>query len=158
MGTNFFADRTEYQLITGAAFDRASLLKFLRITYQELYPQQKDYSHLESTVDRYLSVETPLWFVTTSQRDSAKIACLWLGIAIDQVTGIRHPNTFLIYIDPAHRRQGIGRALMQYAEVWARDRGYTQVGLQVFTDNQPAIDLYQKLGYRATSISMIREL
>lgn len=160
MGTNFFADRTEYKLITGAAFNRASLLKFLRITYQELHPLQQDYSHLESTIDRYFSPDTPLWFVTSSEdeRESVKIACLWLGIAIDQVTGIRHPNTFLIYVDPAHRRQGIGRALMQYAEAWAKDRGYTQVGLQVFTDNQPAIDLYQKLGYRATSISMIREL
>jgi GNAT superfamily N-acetyltransferase len=145
--TIFFTDRPEYQLVIGAVFER-------------LYPQQQDYHHLESTVDRYLSIDTPLWFVTTNKadRDPVKIACLWLGIAIDQVTGIRHPNTFLIYVDPAHRRQGIGRALMQHAETWSKEQGYIQIGLQVFTDNQPAIDLYQQLGYRATSISMIRSL
>jgi ribosomal protein S18 acetylase RimI-like enzyme len=96
-----------------------------------------------------------LWFVTTSSR---KIACLWLGIAIDQVTGIRHPNIFLVYVDPAYRRQGIGRALMEYAQVWAKAQGYTQIGLQVFTNNQPAIDLYQQLGYQPRSISMMREI
>lgn len=135
------------------------LLKFLQVTYQELYPQQQDYRHLESTIDRYLTSDTPLWFVTISQSDrSIKIACLWVGIAIDQITGIRHPNIFLIYVDPVHRRQGIGRALMQYAQVWAKDQGYTQIGLQVFTENQPAIDLYQQLGYRAMSISMLLEI
>ncbi len=159
MNINLFPDRTDYQLITSSALDRAMLLKFLQVTYQELYPQQQDYRHLESTIDRYLTSDTPLWFVTISQSDrSIKIACLWVGIAIDQITGIRHPNIFLIYVDPVHRRQGIGRALMQYAQVWAKDQGYTQIGLQVFTENQPAIDLYQQLGYRAMSISMLLEI
>jgi ribosomal protein S18 acetylase RimI-like enzyme len=155
--TYLFPHRTKYELITGNAIETATLLKFLQITYQELYPQQQNYQHLQSTVDRYFSAETPLWFVTTPER-SIKIACLWLGIAIDQVTGIRHPNIFLIYVDPMHRRQGIGRALMAHAEAWTKERGYTQISLQVFTTNQPAIDLYQQLGYQPRSISMLREL
>jgi ribosomal protein S18 acetylase RimI-like enzyme len=146
--------------MTGTAIDRASLWKFLRVTYQELYPQQADYSHLEATVDRYLSIDTPLWFVTITQpdRSTVKVACLWLGMAIDQITGVRHPNIFLVYVVPAHRRQGIGRALMEHAATWAKAEGYTQIGLQVFTTNQPALDLYNKLGYQAMSVSMIREI
>jgi ribosomal protein S18 acetylase RimI-like enzyme len=153
---NLFANLINYQPIVGSSSDVPTLLRFLQITYQELYPQQQDYRHLQSTVDRYFSAETPLWFVTTS--NSTKVACLWLGIAIDQVTGIRHPNIFTIYVDPDYRRQGIGRALMGHAEVWAKAQGYTQIGLQVFIDNQPAIDLYQQLGYQPRSISMMREL
>ena len=136
--------------------DVAALLKFLQVTYQELYPHQQNYQHLQLTVDRYLSSETPLWFVTTS--NSTKIACLWLGIAIDQVNGVRHPNIFLVYVDPAYRRQGIAKALMQHAQAWATKCGYTQMGLQVFTANQSAIELYQQLGYQPRSISMMREL
>jgi ribosomal protein S18 acetylase RimI-like enzyme len=146
----------QYHLLTGTSIDSDTLRQFLQITYQELYPAQRDYRHLQLTVDRYFSTETPLWFVTTAS--SVKIACLWVGIAIDQITGIRHPNIFLIYVDPAHRRQGIGRALMGYAEIWGRASGYTQIGLQVFTTNQPAIELYQQLGYRSRSISMMRDL
>lgn len=156
MTTNLFPDRTEYKLVTGAALDVAALLKFLQVTYQELYPHQQNYQHLQLTVDRYFSSETPLWFVTTS--NSTKIACLWLGIAIDQVNGVRHPNIFLVYVDPAYRRQGIAKASIQHAEAWAKNSGYTQMGLQVFTANQSAIELYQQLGYQPRSISMMRDL
>ncbi len=156
MTTNLFPDRTEYKLVTGAALDVAALLKFLQVTYQELYPHQQNYQHLQLTVDRYFSSETPLWFVTTS--NSTKIACLWLGIAIDQVNGVRHPNIFLVYVDPAYRRQGIAKASIEHAEAWAKNSGYTQMGLQVFTANQSAIELYQQLGYQPRSISMMRDL
>jgi ribosomal protein S18 acetylase RimI-like enzyme len=166
--TNYlFSNNTQYQLLNGGSGDRAKLLDFLQITYRELYPQQEIYSHLESTVDRYLSSDTPLWFVTVDRDDtpqkrlrqgSVRIGCLWLGMAIDQITGIRHPNIFLIYVEPSYRRQGIGRELMRQAEVWAKSQGYSQISLQVFTTNQPAMDLYTSLGYEARSISMFREL
>lgn len=156
---NLSGDKSEYQLIVGGTIDRAKLLKFMRVTYQELYPQQNNYTHLELTVNRYLGKDTPLWFVTVSQGSKPiKIACLWLGMAIDQVTGIRHPNVFLVYVDPAHRRRGIGRDLMQHAAGWAKSQGYTQISLQVFTENQAAIDLYHQLGYQSRSISMFREI
>lgn len=89
---------------------------------------------------------------------AVQIACMWVGIAIDQITGKRHPNIFLLYVEPAYRRQGIARALMQNVERWAKSQGYTQIGLQVFTTDRPAISLYEKLGYRTRSISMMREL
>ena len=166
--TNYlFSNNTQYQLLNGGIEDRAKLLGFLQITYRELYPQQQNYQHLEFTVDRYLSSDTPLWFVTVDRDDcpqaslhqgSINIGCLWLGMAIDQITGIRHPNIFLIYVEPNYRRQGIGRELMRQAEGWAKLEGYSQISLQVFTTNQAAIDLYSSLGYEARSISMFRDL
>lgn len=158
---------TSYQLITVAPMRHVSshthemttLLKFLQTTYGELYPQQPDYTHLQSTVERYYNSQTPLWFVTApAPQGAVEIACLWMGLAIDQVSGVRHPNIFLIYVAPTYRRQGIGRALLQHAQTWAKAQGYTQIGLQVFTNNQPAIELYQQLGYQPRSISMMLDL
>ncbi len=157
MNPYLFPDRIQYQLVTGTSLDVANLLRFLQVTYQELYPQQQDYQHLQFTVDRYFTQQTPLWFVTTNEPDE-RIACLWVGIAIDQITGNRHPNIFLLYVAPAYRRQGIARALMQNLEVWAKSQDYTQIGLQVFTTDRPAIELYQQLGYESRSISMMRQL
>jgi RimJ/RimL family protein N-acetyltransferase len=45
------------------------------------------------------------------------------------------------------RRQGIGLALMQEAEEWARRVGVRKLELHVFPHNVPAIALYEKLGY-----------
>jgi ribosomal protein S18 acetylase RimI-like enzyme len=123
-------------------------------TYQELYPQQ-NFAHLAQTVEQYLSKDTPIWWVC---RDQSPIACLWLGSAIDQVTGDRHAHILLLYVQPAHRRQGIGSALVSQAEDWARQRGDRQMGLQVFQQNQPALRLYETLGYAPQSLWMTKPL
>jgi GNAT superfamily N-acetyltransferase len=142
-----------YRLRTGSGLDRALLVKFMQRTYQELYPGC-NLAHFAITVEQYLSSETPLWWV--EQEDATPIACLWLGTAVDQVQGDRHAYIFLLYVNPDHRRQGIGSALMQQAEMWAKARGDRQIGLQVFQQNQPALNLYEKLGYRPQSIWMVK--
>ncbi|MBC5793579.1 GNAT family N-acetyltransferase, partial [Sphaerospermopsis sp. LEGE 00249] len=63
---------------------------------------------------------------------------------------------FLLYVVPSHRRRGIAKALMQHIENWAKQRGDRQIGLQVFTSNTPALNLYQNLGYQTQSLWMIK--
>jgi ribosomal protein S18 acetylase RimI-like enzyme len=130
----------------------------MQLTYQELYPDQP-LAHLAQTVDQYLSKETPLWWVEAEALQVGRlIACLWLGNAIDQIQGDRHAHVFLLYVAPDHRRQKIGAALMHHAEAWARERGDRQIGLQVFQSNQPALNLYTKLGYEPQSLQMVKPL
>lgn len=150
-----------YSLRVGSPLDRALLVKFMQITYQELYPGQ-DFAHLSQTVEQYLTRDTPLWWVEASDSVdhplATPIACLWMGTAIDQVHGERNAYIFLLYVKPQHRRHGIGSALMQQAEHWARARGDRQIGLQVFYQNQPAISLYHKLGYQTQSLWLVKPL
>lgn len=162
----------DYQLRLGSERERATLVKFLQLSYQELFPEQTDFSHLAETTRRYFSQETPLWWVELADaamsegssvvphplQPSQPVACLWMGNAVDQVKGDRHAHIFLLYVMPEHRRQGIGSALMRHAEDWARARGDRQLGLQVFQSNQPALSLYQKLGYQTQSLWMVKPL
>ena len=46
-----------------------------------------------------------------------------------------------------YRRLGVGTALMVEAERWARGAGVRKVELHVFPHNEPAIALYEGLGY-----------
>lgn len=153
-----------YQWRIGSVQERATLVKFLQLSYQELFPEQEDFSHLAATVKQYFSRETPLWWVELANAPvsapslNQPVACLWLGNAIDQVHGDRHAHVFLLYVMPAHRRQGIGSALMRHAEDWARARGDRQIGLQVFQSNQPAVSLYHQLGYKPQSLWMVKPL
>lgn len=162
----------DYELRVGTKRERETLLTFLQQSYQELFPEQKDFSHLSVTVKQYFSRETPLWWVEpvvpsvaqeaslvpSSPSLSEPIACLWMGNAIDQVAGNRYAHVFLLYVVPEYRRRGIGAALMRHAENWARARGDRQIGLQVFQSNQPAIALYHQLGYQTQSLLMIKPL
>lgn len=144
-----------YTLQCGSTLDRAVLNKFMQITYAELFPGNS-LTHLRVTVEQFFSHDTPLWWVTDEQQ--SRIGCVWLGIAIDQSSGKRHAHIFLLYVKPEHRRQGIARALMQVAETWAKNRGDRQIGLQVFTNNQPAVNLYKALGYQVKSYAMLKPL
>ena len=137
-------------------------------TYEELHPGGT-FSHLVTTVEQYCSSETPIWWVELAEDASRAtllsgqtyrkpIACLWLGHAIAQATGARTAHIFLLYVAPAHRRQGIGSALMQQAEAWAIANGARQIGLQVFESNQPAIHLYRSLGYQTESLWLMKAL
>ncbi len=147
-----------YTLRSGTGLDRALLVKFLQRTYQELYPEQ-DFSHLAQTVEQYFSSKTPVWWVEVdSGVATAPVGCLWMGNAIDQVSGARHAHIFMLYVAPEHRRRGIGGALVRHAEAWAKERGDRQIGLQVFVANQPALNLYRKLGYETQSLWMLKSL
>lgn len=152
-----------YWMRSGSGLDRALLVKFMQRTYQELLPDQ-DFAHLPQTVERFFSNQTPLWWVESEDakginwRPAQRVACLWLGSAVNQIHGDRHTHIFLLYVDPKHRHQGIGSALMHQVEVWAKARDDRQIGLQVFQFNQPALAFYQKLGYQTQALWMVKPL
>ena len=52
-----------------------------------------------------------------------------------------------LMVAASHRRRGIGSQLMRAAESWAARVGVTKLELHVFPHNEPAIALYEKLGY-----------
>jgi ribosomal protein S18 acetylase RimI-like enzyme len=52
-----------------------------------------------------------------------------------------------IAVDPGHRRQGLGLAVMVALVEWSAERGATTAYLQVLGDNAPALALYDRLGF-----------
>jgi ribosomal protein S18 acetylase RimI-like enzyme len=61
-----------------------------------------------------------------------------------------------LVVTKAHRRSGLGRALLEEAEELARTGDKKTVGLHVSDGNDPAIRLYEESGY--TEISRQRSL
>jgi GNAT superfamily N-acetyltransferase len=52
-----------------------------------------------------------------------------------------------VIVAPSHQRRGLGRALTERAEQWARDRGCTMVYLRTNALRTDATSFYARLGY-----------
>jgi RimJ/RimL family protein N-acetyltransferase len=58
-----------------------------------------------------------------------------------------HVADFGLMVAASHRRRGVATRLLHAAEEWARGAGVTKLELHVFPRNEPAIALYERLGY-----------
>ena len=90
-------------------------------------------------------------------RDGAEgVGLLWMGRPLSG------PATtwfvYLVEVDASKRGRGYGRAAMEAAEAWTRERGGTRVGLNVFGPNTAARSLYDSLGYRVMATAMYKDL
>lgn len=52
-----------------------------------------------------------------------------------------------LYIEPEHRRKGLGRRTMQFVAERARETGVHAIHLEVDHGNDPALELYRRAGY-----------
>jgi aminoglycoside 6'-N-acetyltransferase I len=52
------------------------------------------------------------------------------------------------YVEEAYRRQGVGAALVQAAEAWARDKGCREMGSDCLQDNELSLAVHLALGYQ----------
>lgn len=136
-----------YRWHPGSKSDHLQVRWWLQATLQEAFPHQSHWDHLQDTIDRlYDPPRTPCWWILPPDRAQA-IGCVWAGTSLDQVTNARIAYVFLLRVDPSYRRRGLGRALIQQVEIWAEAQGLSGVLLQVFAHNQPALDLYAKVGF-----------
>ena len=55
-------------------------------------------------------------------------------------------------VHPDHRRQGLGRLLMDVAERRLRDLGCAKVNLQVRASNETATEFYRQIGYTVDDV------
>jgi RimJ/RimL family protein N-acetyltransferase len=70
-----------------------------------------------------------------------------LSLSRDQHPSSRHVADLGLMVDAAHRRRGIGRALLVAAVEWAQPAGVRKLELHVFPWNDAAIALYEDFGF-----------
>lgn len=57
---------------------------------------------------------------------------------------------YYVAAEPGHRRQGIGRTMVEAGEQWLRDRDVAKVQLMVRESNTAVVPFYERLGYEDT--------
>jgi GNAT superfamily N-acetyltransferase len=62
-----------------------------------------------------------------------------------------------VFVEAESRNLGIGRALLQSVEAWAKERGANGISLQVAAANRRGRKFYEELGFREVSVYEVLE-
>ncbi|MDC8003895.1 GNAT family N-acetyltransferase [Aureisphaera galaxeae] len=65
-----------------------------------------------------------------------------------------HAYIGFMFVRPEHRGKGVNQLLMDKMLLWAKEKNLTEVRLEVYNDNAPAIRAYEKAGFRKHMIEM----
>jgi len=105
-------------------------------------------------------LEKPDIVVLVAERGGGVIGYTYAGVEGSDYMSLRGPAGVLydIVVDPAHRGQGVGRALLEAILSALRAKGAPRVVLSTAERNAPAQHLFERVGFRRTMIEMTREL
>jgi ribosomal protein S18 acetylase RimI-like enzyme len=105
-------------------------------------------------------VERQGMLVIVAESEGEVIGYAYAGMEGNDYMALRGPAGVLydLVVDPAHRRQGIGSALMEAALNRLRELGAPRVLLFTADKNRGAQAMFDRAGFRRTMIEMTREL
>jgi ribosomal protein S18 acetylase RimI-like enzyme len=66
----------------------------------------------------------------------------------------QHAYLGFMYVLPEYRGKGVNKAIISALENWALETGVTEMRLEVYTENAPAIKAYEKAGFLKHMLQM----
>lgn len=105
---------------------------------------------------RGLNTEGAYLYSVVEEESQTQVGYIWFNVT----EGSRGREAFIydIYIFEPYQGRGYGKQAMQALDEEARSMGVRKIGLHVFGQNQRAFQLYTKMGYGITDITMSKEL
>jgi ribosomal protein S18 acetylase RimI-like enzyme len=105
-------------------------------------------------------LDDPNIVILVAERDGEVIGYTYAGVEGTDYMALRGPAGVLydIVVDPAHRKRGVGRMLLDATLEALKARGAPRVVLSTAEQNHSAQRLFDRAGFRRTMIEMTREL
>ena len=66
----------------------------------------------------------------------------------------RHAYLGFMYVEPAHRGKGVNKMIIEALAQWSRAQNITELRLDVYHDNLPAIRAYERAGFIQHMVQM----
>jgi GNAT superfamily N-acetyltransferase len=126
-------------IIRGARIEDA--LQLARLTEQLGY--SADPSFIARQLNTFLSEPDHGIFVT--EQDGKLIG--WVHVYRSQLFYLSFAEIGGLVVDESFRGQGIGRALMEKCEEWARSKGIPEIRLRSGSHRTEAHKFYERIGY-----------
>jgi ribosomal protein S18 acetylase RimI-like enzyme len=105
-------------------------------------------------------LDEPNIIILVAERDGELVGYTYAGVEGTDYMALRGPAGVLydIVVDAVHRRNGVGRMLLDATLEALKARGMPRVVLSTAERNVPAQRLFDRAGFRRTMIEMTREL
>jgi len=105
-------------------------------------------------------LDDPSIVVLVAERDGKVLGYTYAGVEGNDYMSLRGPAGVLhdIVVDPDHRRNGVGRMLLDATLEALKARGAPRVVLSTAERNPSAQHLFDRAGFRRTMIEMTKEL
>jgi len=105
-------------------------------------------------------LDEPNIIILVAERDGEVVGYTYAGVEGTDYMSLRGPAGVLydIVVDSAHRRLGVGRALLDATLEALKAKGVPRVVLSTAERNESAQRLFAGAGFRRTMIEMTREL
>jgi ribosomal protein S18 acetylase RimI-like enzyme len=108
--------------------------------WKAVFPVDRPWNDPVEIIRRKREVQRELFFVAVINTDV-------VGTALGGYDGHRG-WVYHVAVSPAHRRTGIGSALLRRVEDALRQAGCPKINLQVRSKNAGVVAFYEQLGYR----------
>lgn len=108
---------------------------------------------------RHLAEQPPGSHVFVAEDDDGeRVGFLHLQTVGDYFTGAQNCHIADVAVAPAHDGRGVGRALIAFAEDWAKQHHCRHLTLAVFPGNERARALYERCGFGVDLLRMAKPI
>jgi ribosomal protein S18 acetylase RimI-like enzyme len=119
--------------------------------------KEKWTKHVLELFEKLSKRETDRIFVAEDE-SHAFLGYLWVGEGSNMMTGLKQGYIFDIFVKKEFRGKGIGKILLEKAQSYCREKGYSRILLRVFVNNANAIGLYNRMGFKTEQMHMGKAL
>lgn len=113
--------------------------------------------HILEVFEKLSMRETDRIFVAENKSHTF-LGYLWIGEGSNMMTEKKHGFIYDIFVKKEFRGKGIGKILLEKAQSYCREKGYSRILLMVAVNNKTALGLYNKMGFKAEQIYMGKAL
>jgi len=96
--------------------------------------------------------------VNVAELDTLGVVGVAYAYAATDFCGERHGYLSILAVSENAEGRGVGRALIEATEAWARSMGFRLLALNVFVANQHARAVYERVGFAPDIIRYTKEL
>jgi ribosomal protein S18 acetylase RimI-like enzyme len=97
-------------------------------------------------------------FIAEDDTSGDRVGFMHLQTVTDFFTGHQNCHISDLAVSRNHDGKGIGRALLAYAETFAREHRYERLQLSVFPGNERARAMYEEFGFGVDILRMVKPL